>query len=326
MNVLSLFDGISCAYIALERAKIKIDNYFASEIDPISLTISTTLFPDIIQLGDINTIDFHKLPKIDLVIFGSPCQDISGANNKRRELGGLYGSRSGLFWVAIKALEILKPSFFLFENVASMDMETKRIIGFELSRFGSNSFLGVEPVLFNSSLVSAQYRERLYFCNWNFNLPKDKKLVFGDILENYPIYYCSDKSSALDMGYIAIGHRSLVQSGLVKLGYFRKKGSRLYSYKGKSPTIRAGKKGAGGIRGYILVNDSNYEFPVRYFTPRELCRLQTYPETIFDHFAIGKSRTRDYIPIHGYHRVFGNCFTVDVIKCILEQNKELYRL
>lgn len=173
MKVLSLFDGISCGRIALERAGIPINTYYASEIDKYATAISEKNYPDIIRLGDVRDIDFSQfIGKIDLIMGGSPCQDLSIAKKNRQ---GLSGERSGLFWKFVEAVETIKPKYFLLENVASMSKENRDII---------TQTLGVEPVLINSALVSAQQRKRLYWCNWNITQPEDKGIYLKDILEN----------------------------------------------------------------------------------------------------------------------------------------------
>ncbi len=173
MRVLSLFDGISCGRVALERADIAVECYFASEIDKYATTVSEKNYPDIIRLGDIRNIDFTQfIGKIDLIIGGSPCQDLSIAKQNRQ---GLNGERSGLFWKFVEAVKIIKPKYFLLENVASMSKENKQII---------TDALRVEPVLINSALVSAQQRKRLYWCNWPVEQPKDKGILLKDILES----------------------------------------------------------------------------------------------------------------------------------------------
>ena len=171
MRVLSLFDGISCGRVALERAGISIDTYYASEIDKYAIAISQKNYPDIIRLGDVRDIDFSQfIGKIDLIMGGSPCQDLSIAKKNRQ---GLSGERSGLFWKFVEAVETIKPKYFLLENVASMSKENRDII---------TNTLGVEPVLINSALVSAQQRKRLYWCNWEVTQPKDKGIYLKDIL------------------------------------------------------------------------------------------------------------------------------------------------
>lgn len=172
MNVLSLFDGISCGQIALRRAGVRIDKYYASEIDKYAIQVTQHNFPKTIQLGDVTKIDFTQfIGKIDLLIGGSPCQDLSVAKNNRK---GLEGSRSGLFYKYVEALKIIKPKYFLLENVASMRKEDRETI---------TNILGVEPIMINSALLSAQQRKRLYWTNIpNITQPEDKRIFLKDIL------------------------------------------------------------------------------------------------------------------------------------------------
>lgn len=182
MTVLSLFDGISAARVALDRAGIRVDKYFASEVKPSAIKISKAMYPDIIQLGDVTKIDFRTLPPVDFLIFGSPCQDLSCANSEQK---GLDGERSGLFFKAVEALRICRPRWFLMENVASMKPSEKEKISRALGEFYTNDLLGIhcEPARINSSLVSAQWRDRLYWCNWNVSQPEDKGIPLQSILE-----------------------------------------------------------------------------------------------------------------------------------------------
>lgn len=171
MNILSLFDGISCGQIALERANIKVDNYFASEIKKHAIEVTQNNYPNTIQLGDINNFDTWKLPKIDLIIGGSPCQDLSNLNPYGM---GLNGNKSKLFYKYVECIEKFKPKYFLLENVA-MDIYSEEKI---------SDLLGVKPITINSSLVSFQRRKRLYWTNIpNVTKPKDKKLNFQDFIE-----------------------------------------------------------------------------------------------------------------------------------------------
>lgn len=188
MKILSLFDGISCGRVALERAGIAVECYYASEIDKYATAVSQKNYPDIIRLGDIRNIDFSQfIGKVDLIIGGSPCQDLSIAKQNRQ---GLSGERSGLFWKFVEAVKIIKPKYFLLENVASMSKENRAII---------SDALGVEPVLINSALVSAQQRKRLYWCNWSVEQPKDKNIYLKDLLESGLPY--TDKSYCLTSNY-----------------------------------------------------------------------------------------------------------------------------
>ena len=122
MKVLSLFDGISCGMVALERAGIPVERYVAYEIEPSAIKISQKNYPQIEHCGDVTTADFTQYQGFDLLIGGSPCQDLSGANQNGK---GLHGERSGLFWEYYRALAIVKPKHFLLENVASMKQERR---------------------------------------------------------------------------------------------------------------------------------------------------------------------------------------------------------
>lgn len=176
MNVLSLFDGISCGQLALERANIKVDCYYASEIDRNCIQLTQRHFPNTIQLGDVCKIDnnvLKTLPKIDLLIGGSPCQNLSRAGNGM----GLKGDESKLFYEYVRVLKWIKennnPNIkFLLENV-EMKNSNKETISYELK---------TQPILINSKLVSAQNRPRLYWLNFDVELPNDKNIKLKDIL------------------------------------------------------------------------------------------------------------------------------------------------
>lgn len=188
MRILSLFDGISGGQLALQRANIPVEVYYASEIDKYAMQVTQKNFPKTIQLGDVSKIDFTKfIGKIDMIIGGSPCQDLSIANANRQ---GLQGQRSGLFYKFVEAIRTIKPKYFLLENVASMSKENRDIITKEL---------GVEPIMINSALVSAQQRKRLYWCNWKIEQPKDKGIILKDILESGETW--NDKGYSLTASY-----------------------------------------------------------------------------------------------------------------------------
>ena len=169
INILSLFDGLSCGNIALERAGIKINSYYASEIDKWAIQIANKNYPNIIQLGDVTKFDETKLPKIDLLIGGSPCQGFSFAGKQLN----FDDPRSKLFFVYVYMLKQLKPKYFLLENVR-MAKQSQDVI---------SEYLGVQPIKINSSLVSAQNRVRLYWTNIpNVTQPEDKGILLKDIL------------------------------------------------------------------------------------------------------------------------------------------------
>ena len=140
MRVLSLFDGISCGLVALKNLGFAIDEYIAYEIEPSAIQISTNNHPEVIREGDVLKADFTKYTNIDLLLGGSPCQDLSITQSKTRE--GLQGAKSSLFWCYKEALDTVKPKYFLFENVSSMRDADKAII---------TEALGVEPIMINAS-------------------------------------------------------------------------------------------------------------------------------------------------------------------------------
>jgi DNA-cytosine methyltransferase len=182
MNVLSLFDGMSCGQIALNRAGIKYENYFASEIDSPAITVTQHNYPNTKQLGDVTKIKTAELPKIDLLIGGSPCQDISLLNKNSL---GLDGEKSSLFYEYFRLKKELNPRYFLLENVSG-NKEAIRII---------TDLMGVDPMVINSNIFVPQSRRRLYWTNiYIKDLPDktDKKLV--DILDtsDFEKYYIKD--------------------------------------------------------------------------------------------------------------------------------------
>lgn len=169
MNVLSLFDGMSCGQIALNRAGIKYDNYFAAEIDKPAITVTKANYPNTQHLGDVTTIKGENLPKIDLLIGGSPCQGFSFAGKQLN----FDDPRSKLFFEFVRLLKECKPKYFLLENVR-MKKEHEQVI---------TEHLGVTPITINSSLVSAQNRVRLYWTNIpNVTQPEDRGILLKDIL------------------------------------------------------------------------------------------------------------------------------------------------
>jgi hypothetical protein len=184
LNVLSLFDGMSCGQLALQKAGIKVNQYFASEIKPHAIKVTQHNFPNTIQLGSVLNVKASDLPKIDLLIGGSPCQDFSSANKEKL---GLQGEKSGLFYEYLRLLKECEPKYFLLENVAMDDYSYAAI----------SEMLGTYPTNINSKLVSGQLRQRSYWTNIgpeSFDLfgnrysmipqPRNKKIKFQDLLEN----------------------------------------------------------------------------------------------------------------------------------------------
>lgn len=170
INVLSLFDGISCGQVALKNLNIPIDNYFASEIDKHAIKVTQYNHPNTIQLGDVTKINAADLPKIDLLVGGSPCQGFSMAGKQLN----FDDPRSKLFFEYVRLLKALNPRYFLLENV-SMKQEYQDVI---------SEYLGVQPIKLNSSLTSAQNRVRLYWANFPITTPTDRKISLHSVLES----------------------------------------------------------------------------------------------------------------------------------------------
>jgi len=219
MNVLSLFDGMSCGQQALERAGLLVENYFASEIDKYAIKVTMANYPNTVQLGSVIDVDGYKLPKIDLLIGGSPCQSFSFAGKRKgmstkdeqeiltlenylrlKSEGFEFEGQSYLFWEYMRLLNEAQPKYFLLENVM-MGEKWEKIL---------SKAIGVNPIMINSSLVSAQNRQRLYWTNIGMQpsglfgdlesiieQPKDKGILLKEILESEvdQKYYLSDKAT-----------------------------------------------------------------------------------------------------------------------------------
>ena len=283
MNVLSLFDGISCGQVALERAGIKVDNYFASEIDKYAIKVTMKNYPNTIQLGDVINVDGYTLPKIDLLIGGSPCQDLSNYKYDRGDVKGLKGNKSGLFYHYVRLLKEVKPTYFLLENVASMEDKWKDIISEEL---------GVEPIMINSSLVCAAERKRYYWTNIpNITQPNDLKIILKDIVVDateVPEKYWYDRE------FVYNGDDKKVQCTLNVSGHRQVK--EVYNLNGKCNTLLCDGNG-GNLQKKVYQNGK-----CRKLMPIEYERLQTLP----DNYTDCVSDSRRYTAI-------GNGWTVDVI-------------
>jgi len=297
MKVLSCFDGMSCGQIALNKAGIDYSTYYASELDKYAIQVTQANYPNTVQLGDIRSVDPLALPKIDLLIGGSPCQGFSFAGKQLN----FEDPRSKLFFDFARLKETLKPKYFLLENVR-MSKESQDII---------SKYMGCEPVAINSALVSAQSRQRLYWTNIPFTMPEDKGIVLGDILENG--FTDRDKAHCIDANYAKGGNlksyfdkgrRQLVFNKPIQVNPSKKAGGkqpyiqdRVFSKQGKSHALTA------SFASRTNVDDNGY----RKLTPLECERLQTVPEGYTNHV----SNTQRY-------KMLGNGWTVDVIVAILE--------
>jgi len=196
INVFSLFDGMSCGQLALQKAQVPVGTYHASEIDKWAIKVTTKNFPFTLHMGDITKLEDWRLEiirdevGIDLVMGGSPCQGFSFASKNLN----FEDSRSKLFFDFVRVLKILKPKYFLLENVR-MKKESQDVI---------SEYLGVEPIAINSNLVSAQNRHRLYWTNIPFSIPDDKGIILADILEDGVTD--REKSHCLDANYFKGGN------------------------------------------------------------------------------------------------------------------------
>lgn len=290
MNVLSLFDGISCGQIALERAGIKVDKYYASEIDKHAIKVTQYNYPNTIQIGSVTEVDVSKLDKIDLLIGGSPCQGLSIGNIHKQLLNDV---RSKLFYEYVRLLNEINPKYFLLENVL-MDNNSEA----EFTRL-----TGVKPILINSSLLSAQRRERLYWTNIpNVIQPEDKGILFKDILDNdIDNYILSDILKARFKLYGEDNGTKLV-IGTTKIEGKIGQRDRVYGINNKIPTLTS--------TDYKQPKQVYVKGVLRKTTPVECERLQTLP----DNYTASISDTQRY-------KALGNGWTVDVISHILKNIK-----
>lgn len=294
MKVLSLFDWMSCWRIALERAWIKVDKYYASEIDKYAIQISQKNYPGIIHIWDVIDVKWEDYD-VDLLIWGSPCQSFSIAGKQEG-----FKWKSGLFYEYVRILKETKPEYFLLENV-KMKKEFQDIISKEL---------WVEPIEINSSLLSAQNRKRLYRTNipW-ITQPKDKWILLKDILEDdfndkenfiwnlYNKRIMIEKSGTLwasmwrtSKQWMCVFDKCIIQ---------RPRGfNKWWEYFEKSPTLSSN----SWQENNKLFDGSS----IRKLTPLECERLQTLP----DNYSEGVSNTQRY-------KMIGNWRTVDVIAHIL---------
>lgn len=199
MKVLSLFDGMSCGQIALNRLGIEVDTYYASEIDKYAMEITQKNFPETIQIGDVCAVRGEDYQDVDLILAGSPCQGFSFAGKQL----AFDDPRSALFFEFIRLLKEIKPKYFLLENV-KMKKEYLQIISEQVSACYPEIPFGIEPIFINSSLVSAQSRQRYYWTNIpNITQPKERGIVLRDILEGNP----EDPTLMSDKFVARNGHR-----------------------------------------------------------------------------------------------------------------------
>ncbi|MFY8160281.1 MAG: DNA (cytosine-5-)-methyltransferase [Candidatus Kapaibacteriota bacterium] len=301
-NVLSLFDGMSCGQIALNRAGIKYENYFASEIDKYAITVTQANFPNTIQLGDIRNIKASDLPKIDLLIGGSPCQGFSFAGKQLN----FEDERSKLFFEYVRLLNELKPKYFLLENV-KMKKEFEDVI---------SQYLGIQPVEINSNLVSAQNRRRLYWTNIGaessglfgelksiINLPNDKGILLKDILESEvnEKYFLSEKM----INYILKPNKFNIKYNFANK---KEKALALVTKQDKRASFTNYLEITNPISFTIKKNigakftKNNKTATYRRLTPIECERLQTVADNYTNHVSDSQR-----------YKMLGNGWTIDVI-------------
>ena len=313
MKVLSLFDGMSCGQIALNRAGIKYDTYYASEIDKYAIQVTQKNYHNTIQLGDIAKWKEWDIEKPDLIMGGSPCQGFSFAGKQLN----FDDPRSKLFFVFADIIKHYKPKYFLLENV-KMKKESQQVI---------TDIMGVEPVEINSALVSAQNRKRLYWTNIPGILqPKDKKIYLKDIIENGVVD--KEKSYCLDACYwkgttieqyinkkrrqVAFTERRTEEAKKIRKEFMQKYGRDFSPRRAKELIPRNDNKmncltSTFSIKEHTLIDEKLY---YRKLTPIECERLQTVP----DNYTEGVSNTQRY-------KMLGNGWTVNVIAHIFKNLK-----
>jgi len=346
MNVLSLFDGMSCGQQALKELGIRVDNYYASEIDKYAIEIAKKNFPNTIHVGDVTELRGANLPQIDLLMGGSPCQGFSFAGKQLN----FNDPRSALFFEFVRVMKETKPKYFLLENVR-MKQEYQDVI---------TAHMGVKPIMINSSLLSAQNRVRLYWTNIpNIEQPKEQGVVLQDILED-EFVADREKSYCIDANYYKGANweqyknksrRQLVTKPQQVAEATDINGhdmiKRVYSPLGKSPALTTMQGGNTQPKVSIRDTENYYQlnregaYPnqqqdrirkpnkpsntltsgassipkvmlkglhYRKLTPLECERLQTLP----DNYTEGVSNTQRY-------KMIGNGWTIEVIKHILNE-------
>lgn len=285
INVLSLFDGISVAQLALRQLNIPITNYYASEIDKRTVKVTQHHFPRTEQQGDVKNINGDTLPQIDLMIGGSPCQDLSSLRKDRK---GLDGDKSSLFFHALRLLDDVKPKYFLFENVGSMSKDDRK-------RF--DELLGVEGFSTNSNLVSAQNRHRIYWTNIpGATLPNDRNIQLKDIINDGYV----DRVKA---NCVLTKNVSHTRNGLIR--YLSKSIGQVVFYDKEFAGFSKKEK----LFRIELMTDTEVKALFRLMTITELERLQTLPD----------GYVGDILRKTPSKHAIGNGFTVEVIKHILSQ-------
>ena len=338
MNVLSLFDGMSCGQIALDKLGIKVDRYYASEIDKYAIQVAQKNYPNTIHVGDVTKIKGDDFGDIDLLIGGSPCQGFSFAGKQLN----FDDPRSVLFFEFVRLLKELKPKYFLLENV-KMKKEYQDVI---------SKYLGCEPLLINSSLVSAQTRKRLYWTNIpNVSQPEDKGIILKDIIESGCVddrMMNKNKSHCLTARYAGavwwksierrqrtmisieevngkLRHREATKKGYAEaaegegldLTFPTSKTRRGRAMKEKSNCLTAASHEMGIVIDPSKSNpdkSSSEKLSWRKLTPLECERLQTVP----DGYTLVMEGGKQKVSNSQRYKMLGNGWTIDVITHILK--------
>jgi DNA (cytosine-5)-methyltransferase 3A len=349
MNILSLFDGMSCGHQALERAGIPVTNYYASEIDKYAIQVTMENYPDTIQLGSVVNVDTTKLPKIDILIGGSPCQSFSFAGKRKgmstkdnieiytlehylelKAEGYEFEGQSYLFWEYMRILKEVKPKYFLLENVM-MGEKWEKIL---------SKAIGVNPIEINSSLVSAQNRRRLYWTNIGLEpsglfgdltsiikQPKDKGILLKDILQDNPNakYYVSNKlidkinrsNKKRDKelvertdGKTGTLLTSLTNDNIIKVIGGDFRHDEGFRWRENGKSITLPARGKSEGNDFSGQALAKINTKIRRLTPIECERLQTVP----DNYTDCVSDTQRY-------KMLGNGWTIDVIAHIFKYIK-----
>lgn len=304
MRILSLFDGISCGRVALDRAGIAVEDYAAFEIDRFAVQTSAKNYHDIRHFGNVFEGDFTQFKGCDLLLGGSPCTYWSIAKRNRETTCDGEGFK--LFMQYVRALNEARPTYFLYENNYSIHQNIKD----EISRQ-----LGVQPIMINSALVSAQQRKRCYWTNIpDVAQPADKGIMLNDIIDPEAVGW-NKKSYCMTANYAGSTlrntlerHQRTMVAVPVRIGDIgsSSQGQRVYSVYGKSVCLSAHPGGQGGSTGLYRIDLPDGDYVIRKLTPIEAERLQTLP----DNYTEGVSDTQRYKQV-------GNGWTVDVIAHIL---------
>lgn len=298
INVLSLFDGISVAQQALKELQIPVKNYYASEKDIYAVKVCMRNHPNTVQLGAVQGVKTESLKKINLLIGGSPCQDLSISKRNRE---GLKGKRSKLFYYYAAIRDEIKPDYFVMENVASMKNSDRDVI---------SEMLGVEPVLMDSALLGAQSRKRYYWTNIpGITTPEDRGISLKDIIESgyterrKSLLYTATYARARAEEYFEKSNRQMIFNKPVRVGIINKggQGNRVYHIDGKSICLSANGGGQGAKTG--LYEIKGY---VRRLSVKECEKLQNLPID----YTNGISESQAY-------KCLGNAFDCAAVKHIL---------